>query len=64
MPRRRDGAYFLFHDYGLRAVCGNQQEQMKKAIENADGSAIRSGDLDALTEAYVAQFGARCAAAG
>lgn len=57
MPRRRDGAYSLFHDYDLRTVCDNQQEQMKKAIENADGNAIRSGDLDALTEAYVAQFG-------
>ncbi len=56
MPRRRDGAYYLFHDYDLRAVCDNQREQMKKAIENADGNAIRSGDLDALTEAYVAQF--------
>ena len=57
MPRRRDGAYYLFHDYDLRAVCDNQQEQTKKAIENADGNAIRSGDADALTEAYVAQFG-------
>jgi hypothetical protein len=57
MPRRRDGAYYLFHDYDLRAVCDNHQEQMKNAIENADGHAIRSGDLDALTEAYVAQFG-------
>jgi hypothetical protein len=32
MPRRRDGAYYLFHDYDLRAVCDNQREQMKKAI--------------------------------
>jgi len=38
MPRRRDGAYYLFHDYDLRAVCANQREQMKKAIESADGS--------------------------
>ena len=43
MPRRRDGADFLFHDYDLRAVCGNQQEQMKKAIENADGAPFGPG---------------------
>ncbi len=29
---------------------------MKVAIEGADANAIRSGDLEALTEAYIAQF--------
>jgi len=56
MTRRRDGAYYLFSDYDLRAVCEGQRERMKAAIDGADADAIRAGDLEALTEAYVAQF--------
>lgn len=53
MTRRRDGAYYLFSDYDLRATCEGQRERMKAAIDDADASAIRAGDLEALTDTEV-----------
>lgn len=56
MPRRRDGAYYLFHDHDLRAVCEHRRDQMRLAIEQADAKAIRTADQEALSQEYVARF--------
>ena len=56
MSRRRDSAHYLFHDFDLHASSERRREQMKQAIDNADPNAIRNGDVDTLTAAYVSEF--------
>jgi hypothetical protein len=48
--------HYLFHDYDFYAVQEHQRQRMRKAIDETDGAALRSADVDVLVEDFVRQF--------